>query len=141
MEYNLKEKIEITTSFVEELISKSWQDAEAIQHQIANLDTSTELGREVVKLLKNMCTSHYVLIGCLETLIDSPEKFTATTADQDNTAANEQIVISNKPGSTPTVAVEASNELTDRTSFEPFEYFVEFDEPVGVPLSDEDLYG
>ena len=24
---------------------------------------------------------------------------------------------------------------------EPFEYFVDFDEPIGDPISDEDLYG
>lgn len=140
MEYNLKEKIEITTDFIEELISKSWQETESLQQQISNIDTNTKLGAEVAKLLKNICNSYYVLIGCLETF----------TEDQNST---EGVTTSTMQNS---VELEVSKEPIDQVDeqseiislpvatiadFEPFEYFVEFDEPVGKPITDTDLYG
>ena len=73
MEYNLKDKIEVNNEFISDLTTKSWQEVEALQQQIANIDMSTRLGNEVAKALRSVCTGYYVLIGCLEALTDTEE--------------------------------------------------------------------
>lgn len=142
MQYNLKEKIEITEEFLNELIAKSWQETETIQQQIANISTNTKLGEEVVKLLKNTCTSYYVLIGCLETLLENSKHGKVYEVEpntlQDVTElkdVNEYTVQENNSSKTLNLQTEAT------ADFEPFEYFVDFEEPSGEPLSDQDLYG
>jgi hypothetical protein len=141
MQYNLKEKIEVTEEFLNELIDKSWQETENLQQQIANIDTSTNLGIKVARLLKNTCASYYVLIGCLETLIENPngadQYITEPVTLQDTAetkAFDEPVIIEEEPDETLNLSAEPSED------FEPFEYFVDFDEPTGDPLSDEDLY-
>lgn len=142
MQYNLKEKIIVTKEFLNELISKSWQDTDALAQQAANIDTSTNLGAAVAKFLKNTCTNYYILIGCLETLAENP--------DIDNTERTEietlQNTIQPEVFEEPTIIEGEPNEALSLLAghsedFEPFEYFVDFDEPAGDPLSDEDLYG
>lgn len=142
MQYNLKEKIKVTEEFLNELISKSWQETEAIQQQIANIDTSTKLGIEVSKLLKNTCTNYYVIIGCLEALAENPNNagtdLTEPVTLQNTTEPkvfDEPVIIEEEPKETTNLSTEHSED------FEPFEYFVDFDEPTGDPLSDKDLYG
>lgn len=139
MEYNLKEKLEITPDFLEELISKSWQEAESLQQQIANIDSSTKLGEEVTKLLKNMCTSHYVLIGCLEMLADGTEVFGSIGAAEPTVTELPEQETQNIDKLEPDM-LEIQAPIENNGNFEPFEYFVDFDEPIGDPLSDEDLY-
>ena len=142
MQYTLKEKIEVTKEFLTELIAKSWHETETIQQQAANIDTSTWLGAEVVKLLKNTCTNYYVLIGCLEALLDNPNNAGTDAVEPvtlQNTAEpkvfDEPVIIEEEPEETTNLPTERSED------FEPFEYFVDFDEPAGEPLSDKDLYG
>jgi hypothetical protein len=143
MNYNLKDKLEVTEELLNDLITKSWQEAEALQQQAANIDTSTQLGVEVVRLLKNTCTNYYVLIGCLEALAENTE-IHSTSVDAEpetvqDTAVQElyddQEKIEPGPGE---VSVPGAENIND---FEPFEYFVDFDEPSGEPISDKDLYG
>ena len=136
MQYNLKDKIEITDEFLNELISKSWQEADTLKQQIVNIDLDTSRGCEVAKLLKNMSTNYYVLIGCLETLLDKEEKGVPSEIEEPIAELTQQNV--DKP-------ISKANDLsfTDVDTnivSEPFEYFVDFDEPIGEPLTDEDLY-
>jgi len=146
--YELKDKIKITKDFLNDLEVKSWQDIEHLQHQIENIETTKE-NIALVQLLKNLLTSYYVFIGGLENLTS------------DASLAAEDCAVPNAPVETPVVEVavepkvtadielnyEASyDEVPDNTKihstdFEPFEYFVDFDEPSGEPISDEDLYG
>lgn len=137
MQYNLKDKIEVTDEFLNELISKSWQEADILKQQIANININTSRGSEVAKLLKNTCTSYYVLIGCLEELLCKEE---ISFDKLENPAAEPVVQSIEEP------ALESDDFITtpidvdiDDVS-EPFEYFVDFDEPIGDPISDEDLY-
>ena len=148
MKYNLKDKIEVTEEFLANLISKSWQETEAIQQQIANLDTSSQLGMEVARLLKNTCTNYYILIGCLEALTENPGIAATYDADTHQTHDTDNLTLSDTcleqdTDLEPEFESEAAEQVgtTVATDFEPFEYFVDFDEPSGEPLSDEDLYG
>jgi hypothetical protein len=137
MEYTLKDKIEVTKDFLAELNEKSWQEVEAIQQQIANIDVSTPYGVEVTKLLKNICTGYYILIGYLESTDEDTYLVTSEMPDAvsyEEAAAEQEELIINEP----VVTTQATEQKDD---FEPFEYFVDFDEPFGEPLSDKDLYG
>lgn len=142
MQYNLKEKLVVTEEYLNDLISKSWLETEAIQQQIANIDASTKLGAGVVKILKNACTNYYVLIGCLEALAENPNSIEITGVGQETF----QNTTEQKVFDEPAEATEAPKEILSlpvesNDNFEPFEYFVDFEEPSGDPLSDEDLYG
>ena len=135
MSYKLKDKIIVTEEFLNELITKSWQDAEAIQQQIDNIDTSTKLGSEVARLLKNTCTNYYVFIGCLEALNGKESAEQEDTQELCSLVPCEDVLaISMEPEETKITSPETVD------NFEPFEYFVDFDEPSGEPLSDQDLY-
>lgn len=124
--YNLKDKIEVTRDFLNDLIAKNWQEAEALQHQAANIDTSTRLGAEVVKLLKNTCTNYYVLIGCLENLAENRNVGCQDAIEQ--TEADKEMF--NTQLETEQEHEEFLNSpmpIEQKDDFEPFEYFVDFD--------------
>ena len=145
MQYSLKEKINITEEFLEELISKSWQEADALQQQIANIDTSCKLGADVVKLLKNTCTSYYTLIGCLEALVDEPEavELHTDTADKEDAVETKPELLDEFEPEDSGLGLPAEPQSVSaevKQDFEPFEYFVDFDEPSGEPITDKDLY-
>jgi hypothetical protein len=155
----MSHKIEATKEFLNDLIGKSWQEIEALQQQIDSIDTGTYLGNEIVKLLRNTCTSYYVLIGCLEGLTDCQEsRYTDVVKSEPSIKVYQRY----KPDS-PEKPVDAEpkaqliaepviNDVLDDevifepkhaeapVDFEPFEYFVDFDEPSGDPLTDDDLY-
>ena len=134
MEYNLKDKIEVNNEFISDLTTKSWQEVEALQQQIANIDMSTRLGNEVAKALRSVCTGYYVLIGCLETLTDTEE--TEIVEDKPEETLDEPVLYMDD--SEDFLAAPIVKEVSN--DFEPFEYFVDFDEPTGEPLTDKDLY-
>jgi hypothetical protein len=142
MEYNLKDKIEVTEEFLEALIAKNWQEVEAIQQQIANIDTTTKLGSELAKMLKNTCTNYYVLIGCLENLAESQDtEFELTKADTEPALYASEPEAADEPEVYSEPEILQVNGSEPNADFEPFEYFVDFDEPIGEPVSDQELYG
>lgn len=144
MEYSLKDKIEVTEEFLNELIAKNWQETEALQQQIANIDTSTQLGADVVRLLRNTCTNYYVIIGCLESLAEGhmPKPDVEMDDEADLTQDAAMLEIPQESLSIDNLSVDTQNNKAENdTDFEPFEYFVDFDEPSGEPLSDKDIYG
>jgi hypothetical protein len=142
MEYNLKDKIEITEEFLNDLIAKNWQEVEALQQQIANIDTSSKLGTAVAKLLKNTCTNYYVLIGCLETLAESPDaELEAQEQEIESEVTNDTVTTESTVDDVIEPEITQLADVETNANFEPFEYFVDFDEPSGEPISDQDLYG
>jgi hypothetical protein len=139
MEYTLTEKLVVTDTFLADLIDKSWQEIEHLQTQIANIE-ATEASAEVVRLLKQLLTNYYVFVGGLENINDSNSTTipniidTTSTKDQPAPVTIEtepEVSFDDQPMTTP--------KYTQMDS-EPFEYFVDFDEPAGEPLTDEDLY-
>lgn len=136
--YELKDKIQVTEDFLNELITKYWQEAELIQQQINNIDISTALGAKVVKLLKNACTNCYVTIGCLEALAENRAEVEDVIEISSAATAEPELHYEQSLEPTAAVVEQPAKEIID---YEPFEYFVDFDEPSGDPLSDKDLYG
>jgi hypothetical protein len=146
MEYTLKDKLTITKDFLSDLEMKSWQEIENLQAQIANIE-ETEENYKLIQLLKNLLTSYYVFTGGLENL--SNEKATTKVMNCPKQVETE-IKVANavepevsyddtyEDDLFEPVAVEKRDAVDE---IEPFEYFVDFDEPIGDPISDEDLYG
>jgi hypothetical protein len=137
----LKDKIKIDNNFITDLITKSWQDSESIQNQINSIEIDSPQAARVVKLLKDLLTSYYVFTGCLENIEYEPNN----AVEQEITQVEEPISI---PEESATENVSSTNnldefdtdELSTEMNSEPFEYFVDFDEPIGEPLTDKDLY-
>ena len=142
MNYELKDKIEATNEFLQELSAKGWQEVEYLQAQIANLSDNA-VNTKLQQLLKNLLTSYYVFIGGVEALEGEPIATVSTEEPQplDNTVE----LLPEDDDVVDTVEVESEDALIaepvhiDETS-EPFEYFVDFEEPIGEPLTDKDLY-
>ena len=133
----LKDKIKIDKNFINDLIAKSWEDSESIQNQINSIEIDSAIAAELVKLLKELLTSYYVFTGCLENLENEPVE-----------AIEPEVIVPEKLVAIPEEPVKAkvpdidifSDLATDEAVSEPFEYFTDFDEPIGEPLTDEDLY-
>lgn len=150
----LKDKIKADKSFINDLIAKSWEYSESIQNQIDSIDTDSATASKVVQLLKDLLTSYYVFTGCLENL----ENETADLSKSNIAVPEKAIAIPEVPVKAEMPEFEVSDDDitldTPVTNFnnsfdeetytelvsEPFEYFVDFDDPVGEPLTDEDLY-
>lgn len=142
MEYNLKNKVQVTKEFLSNLTTKGWQEIDHLQNQIANIEDENSY---VIPLLKNLLTSYYVFVGGLENLDDAPvtvkvAQFTdKVCTDKELTTvatAEPQVNLNNKEE-----PVELDSQaVTNPDLIEPFEYFVDFDEPTGEPLTDDDIY-
>lgn len=133
MEYTLKDKLNVTKEFLNELTEKSWQEIEHIQNQLTNLDDSVK-SNQVRKLLSNLLTSYYVFVGGLE-------NFDATDfVSEIPMEMPDEPTVTEEPASVsePIELLQAPTEKLEIS--EPFEYFVDFDEPIGEPLTDKDLY-
>ena len=138
MEYTLKDKLSATELFVADLIEKSWQEIDNLQNQIANL-TDTEDSKKLEQLLKNLLTSYYIFVGGLEnfdSVSQEPTKATQVVAP----VADEPIIVANEPEEANYDEDISLNTSIDSALSEPFEYFVDFDDPIGEPLTDKDLY-
>lgn len=132
----LKDKIKIDKNFINDLISKSWQDSESIQNQIDSIEVDSPQATRVVKLLRDLLTSYYVFTGCLENIEQEP----INTIEPEPAYAEEPISIPEEPADEAIQDIETLDEFDNDTVGEPFEYFVDFDEPIGEPLTDKDLY-
>lgn len=142
MNYELKDKINVTNELLNELETKSWQEIEHLQSQINNLadgQTNSKLSR----LYKNLLTSYYVFVGGIEIL--AGEHINNSIVDA--TTSETEIVKIEPNQKSDEVEISASNNNvtdiyatdTDEVT-ETFEYFVDFDEPIGEPITDKDLY-
>lgn len=110
------------------LKADSWKEIDNLNAKIDSFSEDCKLS----ELLKNLLTSYYIFAGGLETLIDDKQ----ASIDHDKCYEVEQ---------EPDVSTDSANIDTDYVDssynvHEPFEYFVDFDDPVGEPLTDKDLY-
>lgn len=149
----LKDKIKADKSFISDLIAKSWEDSESIQNQINSIEVDSATAEKVVQLLKELLTSYYVFTGCLENLENEPiEVIKPKAVVSEPIVVPEATVKTEIPEyvvSTDSIDMDVpvtrfnstyNDEIYTDTTSEPFEYFVDFDDPVGEPLTDDDLY-
>ena len=132
----LKDKIKVDKNFINDLITKSWQDSESIQNQIDSIEVDSAVAAKTVKLLKDLLTSYYVFTGCLENIENEP--IDTIKAEPMSVAVEAPKAIPEEPIKIVAPKVDILPELDYEA--EPFEYFVDFDEPTGEPLTDDDLY-
>lgn len=143
--YELKDKIVITKELLSELETKGWQEIEHLQAQLANL-AECSTNKKLRQLLKNLLTSYYTFTGGIEALATDVDCNSAESIE--NPIELQAVNVGSKTASyelEPTDSadsfmLEANNIANNYEIIEPFEYFVDFDEPIGKPLSDEDLY-
>ena len=157
--YVLKDKIQADAEFLNSLAAKSWQEIENLKNIVSNLDNSSVKASNLKYLLNNLVTNYYVFIGGLENLTGDEEASNEsnniglkTEISKDNLEITGKSVLAPKEGPVLETAVELRQPAAPLVefeidkghtadNFEPFEYFVDFDEPLGEAISDEDLYG
>jgi hypothetical protein len=145
MNYELKDKIQITKEFLNDLEAKSWHEIEHIQSQIVNIEPSSK----IVQLLKNLLTSYYIFVGGLENISSEELASESITKYTDNISEKEPVIVhAKKAKEEHKTELYSDDDIYEplvtagqiEQDSEPFEYFVDFDEPVGEPITDEDLY-
>lgn len=127
----LKTKLRVDKELIDDLISKSWLEIDSIQAQLSTLSSESAVGKKVQQVLKNLLTNYYIFVGELEN-IEVPEL--PVPQDSHNEVSKQTY---NGLQSVEQITVAKENE---DVSFEPFEYFTDFDDPTGEPLTDTDLY-
>lgn len=138
MDIELKEKIPVTSELLTELASKGWQEIEHLQAQLSNLDDN----HSVKQLLQNLITSYYVFIGGIENLQTGTTLITKAPIEPEKKIIPEITDDFDEPEPFDLASFYSKETVdTQESDSEPFEYFVDFDEPVGEPISDEELYG
>jgi hypothetical protein len=145
MNYELKDKIQITKEFLNDLETKSWHEIEHLQNQIVNIEPSSK----IVQLLKNLLTSYYIFVGGLENISSEELASESITKYTDNISEKEPVIVhAKKAKEEPKTELYSDDDIYEpivtagqiEQDSEPFEYFVDFDEPFGEPITDEDLY-
>jgi hypothetical protein len=148
--YTLKDKIQVTKEFLDDLEAKSWQEIETLQNQIANIE-STEDNKSLLQLLNSLLTSYYVFVGGLDNLADKTPLTKVKNSIETLSLKKEPIkdfttdeIVTDESESVPDDFIVSTVSISDidrADETEYFEYFVDFDEPSGDPISEEDLYG
>lgn len=138
--FDLKQKLAVDKTVINDLIAKSWQESDNIQTQIESIEQGSDLAsKTVLDALNGLLTSYYVFAGRLESLLTDLDKKDLIETDfkkiNDITEPAE-LDISLKETEPE---IEKCPNKADK-AFEPFEYFVDFDDPVGKPLTDADIY-
>ena len=137
--------IDISKELIKNFTDKSWQEIENLKLQLNNLSKNTDVEKAVHNALNDLLTSYYIFIGRLESILD----------DDYNTVTVDEVPVTDDEAHADIPEIEVDNikdafikdipeeQISDNPNieFEPFEYFVDFDEPVGNPISDKDLYG
>lgn len=145
MNIELKDKIKITDEYLQELISKSWHESENLQRQIKALNVISSRDAKVVELLKQLLTNYQIFIGCLEGLSEETFEEVKTKAVlpefESEPAVSDVVIEENLTDEITSLEMNSTDTLMESVEVqEPFEYFVDFDDPVGEPLTDKDLY-
>lgn len=143
--YQLKDKIQITKEYIETVAEKGWQEIKNLQNQVSNIKIDSTDANKFIQLLNNLITSYYVFVGGLETLTSEPvthviDNHVETHNNNVDSAIDEPVTLEATAQNERLFNTGANDELDDGL-FEPFEYLVDFDEPTGDRISDEDLYG
>lgn len=141
MNYELKDKIVVSKEFLSELETRSWQEIEHLQSQIANLAEGPQ-NNKLRQLLKNLLTSYYVFTGGVETLASMEDTSIEVPAEMPTEEPKlDEISLDNQEDTVINTDDDFMLDTSSATEVEdPFEYFVDFDEPIGEPLTDDDLY-
>lgn len=145
MNIELKDKITITDEYLQELISKSWHESENLQRQIKALNVISSKDAKVVELLKQLLTSYQIFIGCLEGLSEETFEEVKTKAVlpefESEPVVSEVVIDESLTDEITFLETNSTDTLMGSVEVqEPFEYFVDFDDPVGEPITDKDLY-
>lgn len=145
MNIELKDKIKITDEYLQELISKSWHESENLQRQIKALNVISSKDAKVVELLKQLLTSYQIFIGCLEGLSEETFEEVKTKAVlpefESEPVVSEVVIDESLTDEITFLETNSTDTLMESVEVqEPFEYFVDFDDPVGEPITDKDLY-
>lgn len=145
MNIELKDKIKITDEYLQELISKSWHESENLQRQIKALHVISSKDAKVVELLKQLLTNYQIFIGCLESLSEETFEEVKTKAVlpefESEPVVSEAVIDESLTDEITFLETNSTDTLMESVEVqEPFEYFVDFDDPVGEPITDKDLY-
>lgn len=134
------DKINVDKELLSDIISKAWHDIEDIKSQVDMLSNEDYKTNEFKKLLTNLLTNYYVFVGCTENMLTDFDDIKQAIIEPESKETGNAITV---PLELHDIGVNKDTQdefKPDIDNFEPFEYFVDFDEPFGEKITDEDLY-
>lgn len=134
------DKVTVDNDLLNDIITKTWHDIENIKSQIEMLDNTDAKTVEFKKLLNTLLTNYYIFVGCIENIItDFDDAKQVVEPQETEEIKNIENISTAEPYSITTNNTQYDLKVHE-DNFEPFEYFVDFDEPFGEKITDEDLY-
>ena len=139
MNYELKDKLILSADMLKELEMRGWQEIEYLQAQIANL-AEGGVNDKLRQLFKSLLTSYYIFTGGIETLKDEPIYGPAHSIEPQQEVTDITVTDDSSIETADAFEMVDTDSVEVPDTIDPFEYFTDFDDPIGEPLTDEDLY-
>ena len=149
---------ELPITFITSFVSRGWEEVGMLKEQIKALKTEFKNIDKIEEILQGLIDAYLINIGQLELFLHENDYVEVPNVDEteeieskkeEEEEISEEEVIEDKKVEDEVEAV-ADDEIEETDSpivmqqapkdFEAFEYFVDFDEPSGDALTDDDLY-
>ena len=148
---------ELPITFITSFVSRGWEEVGMLKEQIKALKEEFS-GKNIAKIeeiLQGLIDAYLINIGQLELFLHENDYVEVPEIEEEKEEKVEEPTEENEIEDEVEVAAEEEVEVEDEIEaevepqnvvrqtpgdFEAFEYFVDFDEPEGDPLTDDDLY-
>ena len=139
-------KEELPITFITSFVSRGWEEVGMLKEQIKALKAEFKNIDKIEEILQGLIDAYLINIGQLELFLHENDYVEVPAVEAAEDAAE---IKDEKEDAIEIEENEAEDEIEDEPQteintapkeFEAFEYFVDFDDPVGEAFTDEDLY-
>lgn len=148
---------ELPITFITSFVSRGWEEVGMLKEQIKALKTEFKNVDKIEEILQGLIDAYLINIGQLELFLQENDYVEVPEVEETETEESEESEEEVEAEEEPEVKVikvevpeEEEKDEENETGrvvmqpapkdFEAFEYFVDFDEPYGDPLTDDDIY-
>lgn len=148
---------ELPITFITSFVSRGWEEVGMLKEQIKALKTEFKNVDKIEEILQGLIDAYLINIGQLELFLQENDYVEVPEVEETETEESEKSEEEVEAEEEPEVKVikvevpeEEEKDEENETGrvvmqpapkdFEAFEYFVDFDEPSGDPLTDDDIY-
>jgi hypothetical protein len=147
---------ELPITFITSFVSRGWEEVGMLKEQIKALKAEFKNVDKIEEILQGLIDAYLINIGQLELFLHENEYVEVPTIEETSDKKEDEEVSASEEESeevepeVKVIEVEAPAEESESEGrvvmqpapkdFEAFEYFVDFDDPTGDPLTDDDIY-
>lgn len=147
---------ELPITFITSFVSRGWEEVGMLKEQIKALKAEFKNVDKIEEILQGLIDAYLINIGQLELFLHENEYVEVPAIEETSDKKEDEEVSTSEEESeevepeVKVIEVEAPAEESEPEGrvvmqpapkdFEAFEYFVDFDDPTGDPLTDDDIY-